>query len=295
MDSIWPKRKKAKILPGEDFDREGHWVRDFKVRQESWSIIEHWASECGYRMVACKPRRRLYQRGNSKAYLTLVDIRHEEHRVVLTSWIQVGFKLRLATLWVLPKELPVEAAGFLGIRTRRAATRDLNLLLGRLRQHEILNSRSFNVFDLDLSTLLLSAVLIIPWCYYAFSSALRVEVRPGLSASLLGTLATKLMLLFVVAMTVILLHHWVMVKKMSKTWIKITSASVLGILFAALSMVFVTRTATEIREQKIAHHCILRFDSARCSQELAQMSPKDREILTKRMDAVQKELALRPR
>lgn len=285
------KTRRRQVLE-EETNRDGHWVRDFSVRQESWPIIEHWAHEHGYRLCALKGRRRLYQKGwNADAYMTWVDVRHDPNRIVLTSWITVGFKLRAFTLFVLPPELPIEPTGFKGIRTRRDACRDLNSLLMRLRQPEILNSDGFHITDIDLSTLTLGAFLLLPLHYFLIAASLKMEVRTGLSNALLQTIAPKLQTLLVIGVGFTLVHHFGIIRKFGQLWVKGISVAVFSFLFAIVSVVLMTKTSSEVLEQKISYHCVLHFDEKKCAERLSILNLVQREALTKRIESLQKQLA----
>lgn len=285
------EKKKRRIADEEFFNREGHWTRDFSVRSESWPIIEHWASEMGYRMVAFKGRRRLYQKGSSQStYQTFVEVRHDEGRVVLCAWITVGFALRALTFFLLPSVLPIDATGYKGIRTRRQAVRDLNGLLIRFRQREIANSDSFHLLDLDLTTLGLAGLLAAPLVGVLLALMLRLQISPGLSNALLVLIGKRAGFLLAGAVILLLIHHLYFVKRNFESWVKWLSLGVFTVIFSTLSVALLTSTRSEMLEQKVSYHCIMRFHADSCREMLTGLSEPQREQFLQRVEELRKSL-----
>lgn len=289
------KTRKRRIASEEYENRDGHWTRDFSVRSESWPIIEHWAHEMDFHLVAMKGnRKRTYMKGDPGFYAIYIDIRHEMGRVVMSAWIQVGMKLRMLSLFTLPSELPVDPHGFKGIRTRRRTCVELNSLLTRLRQPEIAESDSFHFSDLDMTSLMLMAALTVPLIAFIVVLALQLEIRSGLSNPLLLELFSRTGILAGTALTLFLVHHLFFVRYSGeRRWLKSLSLSVFSLAFISFSLFSLTRTRTEMIEQRIAHYCILHFNEATCEQRLSSLSERDRQSLSKRLELFQKSLTKR--
>lgn len=299
LPGFWKKseeKKRRRALLEEETNRDGHWYRDFSVRQESWPLIEHWASEFGYRLVAMKGKRRLYQKGDeSSLYQTLVDFRHEENRVVISCWITVSFKMRVFTLFRIPQELQVEPqGGWKGIRARRDACRDLNPLLVRFRQPEIVGSQGFHLTDIDLSTLFLAAILFIPLHAFFIASLLKLQLRPGLSNILLMQVGNKTQTLLIAASFFLLVHHFGILRFLRQAWAKTVSVTTLSLLFSLLTVFIVTRTRTEMAVARVMHNCVMSFEEKTCASELKSLSAKERETLSAHVLLFQQQLANRP-
>lgn len=294
MLGSWTKKKKKRHLEEEDSNRDGQWTRDFSARAESWPMIEHWAVEHGYRMIACKPRRRMYVKSsNEHFYSRYLDIRHEDTRVVLSGWIGVGFRLRAFCLFLMPSILPIEPKGFLGIRTRRRACHEFNVLLSRFRQPTIVGSEGLHIADLDLSTLLMSGIFLGVLTAFSIFSSTKMEVTPGLSNGMLSELLQKISWLVVLGTSFLSVHHWGVTKRFSESWKKGLSASILSLVFTGLSLFLITRTVHEFAKQKISHHCLWQLNSERCETALSLLSAKERADLTHRLETLQKEIVLR--
>lgn len=287
-----PKPAKRRILDEEEFDRDGHWMRDFHVRGECWPTIEHWAHQHDYHLVAIKGRRRLYQRGaDPHFYTTFLDIRHDEGRVVMRAWVQVGFRLRLMSLFLLSSELPIDPNGILGVRTRRTACREMNELLIRLRQPEIAGSQHFHYLDLDLSTITLSLLIPMPIVFFFLAVGLKLELATGLSNSLMFTMGKHWVTLLGVGGTALLLHHFALVKQTEKKVLRWVSSGIWGLTFFVFSVFLFTQASSEIRDQKLVYHCITHFNAEKCSPKLAELTPAEKDNWVRKIDILDKHLA----
>jgi len=292
--AIWKKKKKRKEGEEEDFNREGQWTRAFNVRQESWFAFENWAHEHHYHMVACKAHRRLYSKGaDPNYYTTFVDIRHDSERVVLASWIQVGFRLRALTFFLLPAILPLSPVGFRGIRTRRRACHDLNAILEKFKQTPIHQSQGLHIADMDLSSLVLLGKMLLLIAGFTSVLSSRIELSPGLSNFLMNELFKRVMVISGVGTLMFLVHHFGVARRVLEPWKKMVSAGIVSLLFTASAVFFLTRTRTEDLEAKVNYHCLLHFNSKRCSSAIESLPEKVRENLAQRIQAFQKELAVK--
>lgn len=302
MDSQFWKKQPSKsskttarrVLDVEEFDTYDHWTRDCRVRGEAWFAIESWARETGFHMVAYKAKKRLYQKGMAPdSFITFLEVRHEEGRVVLKSWIEVSSKMRWLSLFHLPKELKIDPNGFWGIRTRRKACRELNDLLVRLRQPEIAESQYFHWGDLELTTLGLTGLLTVPVILFALALVGKIDIAAGLSNNLLSLFGEKLVIIFGVGISLILIHHWIVIKQIKKEWASLVGFSVSAVLFLALNIFLFTRTSREMLDQKLVHYCVSHFNDNKCQDQLAHLSLPERTTFYKKLEALQKSLALK--
>ncbi len=149
----------------EETDRSDRWVRNFSVRTDPWVMIEHWASEQNYRMIAMKgSSRRLYVKNHDAKWLSqYVDVRvtGDNSRVQIVGWMMPGWAAKLASLYRLKVPVNLFEAGWIGKRLRRHFTLELNILLLRFRQSAITGSLGFNLMDLRPETFAFSAGLIL--------------------------------------------------------------------------------------------------------------------------------------
>lgn len=302
MDSqFWKKEptKKSRvtqrrILDIEDFDNYDHWTRDCRVRAEAWFVIESWAREHGFHMVAYKSKKRLYQKGMAPdSFITFLEVRHEEGRVVLKSWIEVSSRMRWLTLFQIPKELKIDPVGFLAIRVRRKTCHEINDLLIRLKQPELADLAGFHWADLNLTTLFLLGSLPLPIILFVAGLLGKIEIAAGLSNNLLSLMGEKLVWIFGVGISSILIHHFLIVKQLKKEWANWASFSFAFTLFLVLNIFLLTRTTTEMMDQKLVHYCVSHFTESKCKSYLDRLSPNDRQVLVKRMEVLQKHLAIK--
>jgi len=283
-----------RVLDVEEFDSYDHWTRDCRIRGEAWFAIESWARETGFHMVAYKSKKRLYQKGMAPdSFVTFLEVRHEEGRVVLKSWIEVSSKMRWFTLFHLPKELKIEPNGFWGVRVRRKACRELNDLLVRLRQPEIAESQYFHWGDLELTTLGLIGLLAFPLVLFALGLAGKVDIAAGLSNNLLSLLGEKVAMIFGVGVSLVLIHHWVVIRQIRKEWANLASFAVSAIFFLTLNVFLFTRTSREMLDQKLVHYCVSHFNENKCQNQFTQLTTAEKAAFAKKLEALQKSLALK--
>ena len=302
MDSQFWKKQPTKasktaprrVLDVEEFDNYDHWTRDCRVRSEAWFAIESWARETGFHMVAYKSKKRLYQKGMAPdSFVTFLEVRHEEGRVVLKSWIEVSSKMRWLTLFHLPKELKIEPTGFWGVRIRRRACRVINDLLVRLKQPEIAHSQYFHWGDLELTTLGLIGLLPLPMLLFILGLVGKIDIAAGLSNNLLSLFGERLILICGVGISFVLIHHWVVIKHLRKEWANLVSFSVSAILFITLNIFLFTRTSREMLDQKLVHYCVSNFSEVKCQNQYSALSASERTAFAKKLEVLQKSLALK--
>lgn len=291
-----PRRRKIARAPLEEIaNRDGHWTREFTSRLEAWPIVEPWVSEAEFHMIAAKGKRRLYLKESGPFFRTIVDIKQYESQITVSAWVEVKFLARLMTLFLLPAEMFPNPSGILGVRPRRKACRDLNNLLDRFRQAPILGSDSFHLADLDLTTLMLLGVMVIPFLVFAIGSLATFEVFPGLSNSLLVSIGKQLGALAVGCGVLLGVHHFVVVKRFEEMVVKAASAGVTFVAFLVLSIVLLTRTSTEMLETRFVHHCISHYQEVQCQRALENLPLRSRGEVGSKLQVLQKHLTLKPR
>lgn len=285
-------RPKRRVLQEEEFNRDGHWLRAFTVRQEIWPIIEHWASEHNYRLVAMKGKKRTYQRNKAPGWFTVVvDMKQIESEFRLSAWIQVGFTARAINLFSLPKELPIEATGWKGISVRRKACSELNVLLERLRQAAIADSLGFHIADLDGSTRSLALLTLLPVFYFLFGTFRSLDSDPLATLQLMRTASTPFLALAGVALAFIAFHHFFTTKKFSRLLWKSVSVGVGFSLFSVLSVFLLSYANLQTPKNHFMHNCFNKERDSKCNELWEKLSLKDKEGILERM----KEISSKPR
>lgn len=289
-----PKTQERRVLDCEEFDSADRWMRDCRVRSESWFTIEAWARENGFHMVAYKAKKRLYQKGMAPdAFIYFLEVRHAERRVVFKAWIEVSRKMQWLSLFHLPAEMKVDPLGFWGVRQRRQFCGQLNQLLINLKQPEIADSHLFHWADLDQTTLGLLGILTLPFLLFFLSLIGKIEIAPGLSNSLMLLMGEKLSWLFGLGITGVILHHWIIVKKIQKNWASWGSFGLQSLLFVVITLFLFTRTDQEIRDQKIVYYCVSYHQENKCQREFSRLSDSEKKNLAKRLEALQKYIAVK--
>jgi hypothetical protein len=290
------KPKKVRVAREEYLNREGHWSRDFSARYEPWPIIEHWAHEYDYHLVAIRGPKRLYQKGdNESRFVRLVEIKQHERRVTMSAWVQVGFLGRLQNFFMVPRDMGLEPSGFWGVKSRRGMCNDLNSLLQRLNQPLILGSVGFHLSDMHPATLILAAAIVAAWVGFVVLGALKMEVRPGLTNQLLLVLGKPSGLLAAFGLVCFLIHGFVEHRYLSHTLGKAASAFGFGTLFVVSVLVFGTKTKTETVETKFSHYCVMRFEEDFCRAQLDKLTPDQRAKFRAQLQRLQTEITLRDR
>lgn len=299
QSEIWagtPRKRKIARAPVEEMcNRDGHWAREFSSRLEAWPIVEPWVSDRDFHMIAAKGRRRLYLKEQGPFFRTLVDIKQYESQVTVSAWIEVKFWARALSLFLIPSEMFIDPGGVLGVRARRAACRDLNDLLDRFRQAPILGSEGFHFLDMDATTLVLLAVLVLPFIGFLAASFAKFEVVPGLSNALLLSIGKHLGMLAGGAFAVLFAHHSFAVKRFRENIaVRAGSAAIAMISFSLLTIALLTRTTAEINEQRFVHHCVLHFKEGSCRSAIDTLPANTREAIASKLPSLYKHLTIKP-
>ncbi|RJP31032.1 MAG: hypothetical protein C4536_08835 [Actinobacteria bacterium] len=116
----------------------GRTVREFTAGADFWNILDGWAQQTGYRLIAFDQSSRLYQRGvgflvapqRLQATYTGAGYR-------LEAFVWVPLFTRVFTLMLMPEELRIDPGGFTGTLPRSTARGHVNLLLQALGQPPI--------------------------------------------------------------------------------------------------------------------------------------------------------------
>ncbi len=126
-------------------------------------MVEHWASENSFRMVAMKGNsKRLYVKGPDSIWLRqYVEIRGTESRLEIKAWMLPGWLANLAGMYRLPIPINLLEEGWIGKRLRRQFTLELNSLLTRLRQSVMTGSLGFHWTDLRPETVAFGTGLVL--------------------------------------------------------------------------------------------------------------------------------------
>ena len=269
-------------------------MRDFNARCLPWPVVEQWANDWGYYLVAMKGNRRLYEKGQNPAlYQTYLDIKEHDGHVTMAAWVQVGITLRLLSLFLLPREMKIDPTGIMGIVKRRAACREMNSLLERFRQVHIIGSGNLHWADLDITTLSLAASFLLPLALFLGFTGWGLELRPGLSNSLLIAMGEKASWLAGTATALLALQQCGVIRWLDRLLYRGLAAGASFTLFTVVAVVLLTRTAAEMAEARLTYHCVHRGDGRRCGEEIAKMSPTRRTDLLNRLKALEMELAAR--
>lgn len=286
-------RKRSRFRK-EVYNRQLHWAREFYAQSDPWPIVEHWTAENTFSLVALRGKRRLYRKGDNPAFFSIfLDIKQNEDRMTLSAWITVGFVARILSFFLLKPELPISPTGYLGVRVRRQACRDINSLLMRFRQQLIYGSDTFHLLDLDPTTLALGCLFLMPAMGYLAANITKLEVVSGLSNNLLFSLGKHLSLLFGVAALLLLVHDFFVVKRYGSLPMRVTSMVVGMILFVVLSIYLATRTATEMVETKLTFYCVHSYHPKICPKLLDEMSEEARLEVLNKLQRLYQELSLR--
>jgi len=113
----------------------GRTVREFTAGADLWQIVDAWAQQTGYRLVAYDQVSRLYQRG--EGFLVApqrLQVIYIGAGYRLEAYVWVPMFTRIFTFMLMPEELRLESGGFTGTFPRKTARGHVNLLLQSLGQ-----------------------------------------------------------------------------------------------------------------------------------------------------------------
>jgi hypothetical protein len=116
----------------------GRTVRDFMAGVDFWQILDGWAQQTGYKLIAYDNVSRLYQRG--EGFLVApqrLQVNYTGSSYHLEAYVWVPLFTRVFTLMLMPEELRLDSGGFTGALPRKTARGHVNLLLQALGQQPI--------------------------------------------------------------------------------------------------------------------------------------------------------------
>ena len=297
-DTAWKtKKRKVKLAPQETTNRDGHWTRRFSVRTEPFPILEHWASENGFRLAAVKGKRRLYRKGRNPAlYTVFLDFRVQgENEVIVSVWIQVGLSMRALWFFQIGNVMNLEPSGWPGIRFRRQICAEVNSLLTRMDQATIFGSDSFHIADTDVSTLLLTGLFTFPTAVFVLATGKEFQFKPGLINELASLLGYPLLTLGATAMGLWAIHHFVSIRKLKAPLLKMISALAAALIYCSVTGVVLAKTSSEINAAKVTYYCVHHSENRACSNFLNSLSTRERSNVLERIHSIEKQLSVRER
>ena len=162
-----------------------------------------------------------------------------------------------------------------------------------MRQTEIVGSNSFHVTDIDHSTLILAAILLIPPHAFLLAHIFKFEIGVGLSNILLQNIMEKLQVILGISLGAITLHHFGLARRVKLIWAKAVSVGVVTFVVSALTVFFVTRTSKENLYAKVIHHCFVVAEETQCREVVEKLSPQERENIAQKSEAFKKHLTNR--
>jgi len=111
----------------------GRTVRELQSDVNVWGVVDAWAAENGYALVAGDQVTRVYKRGTG--FWTapqMFQIGWTGNAYRLEAWVSVTGLNRVVTLGLMPEEMMIDGGGFVGSLPRQTARKHVNALLPRL-------------------------------------------------------------------------------------------------------------------------------------------------------------------
>ena len=288
------KPRGTRVVLEEVYNREGHWTRQFPVRIDPWSVVEHWASENKYYLVAFRGQRRLYQKEtgwSSFNYLTYVDFKYHDGRMTVSSWIFVSLSIRLLSFLLLPSEMGLEPKGLVGVRKRRDTCREMNTLLVRFKQTPIVGSEGLHFLDFDPTTILLGGLCFLTLFLSLYVTTLKLQVVPALANILLWRMGNHLLVLLFSACAILVTHDVIVIRRWDLPLYKWLSASIGAIAFTVITILLTMKTGQEMQIEKLAFHCWYRFQQTACREQVERLTPQQRTDLALQLERLRTEIA----
>lgn len=293
------RKLREESLLEEWFDRDGHWTREFPSRSIIWPLLEHWAAENGYHLVALRANRRLYQLGEAGgSFITYFEIRQDGTRVRIKAWTLASLSARAFRLFLLRSEVPINPRGWIGLRYRRRVCRTLNQFLERCGQPPILHSTNFHVLDLDVTTLLLGSSLLWSGLLLMARASMGVRLPPfpwrlEVVDAILSTVAWPAAGIALVSAVLVGLHDAIAVKRFGQLAVKWGSLAVgLGlVLGATLGTARVIGPRVLVR--RVSVECFPKYDDQRCAALVSRLSLEERYAFANRLRTLYSELVRR--
>ena len=117
---------------------KGRTLRDFTAGADFWQILDGWAQQTGYKLIAYDQVSRLYQRG--EGFLVApqrLQVNYTGTGYHIEAYVWVPTFTRIFTLMLMPEELKIDSGGFAGTIPRVTARGHVNQLLQALGQPPI--------------------------------------------------------------------------------------------------------------------------------------------------------------
>lgn len=117
---------------------KGRTIRSFIYHGDLWPLVDAWAAETGFGLLHGETSRRVYRKG--KWFLmapAFLEIRREQGRVTIETWVKADLFLVLSILKGKKPETGIESGGLTASVPRKRAREAVNLLLRRLNQKPI--------------------------------------------------------------------------------------------------------------------------------------------------------------
>ena len=117
---------------------KGRTVRDFTAGSDMWQILDGWAQQTGYKLIAYDDVSRLYQRGEGFWVAPQrVQINFTGAGYHLEAYVWVPLYTRIFTFMLMPEEMKIESGGFIGAVPRKKARGQVSMLMQALGQPPI--------------------------------------------------------------------------------------------------------------------------------------------------------------
>ena len=113
-------------------------IREFQYDGNFWHEVDGWAKENGYKTNQ-EGSPRIYRRRQGWDVAPIaIKLDQQGSQIRLEAWVNVDTLGRLTSFFITPSEMALESGGFQLVATRKAARKEVNILLNRLHQPEIL-------------------------------------------------------------------------------------------------------------------------------------------------------------
>jgi len=298
MGNSHPKRRRLReeTLLEELLDRDGHWTREFPSRSIIWPLVEHWAAENGYHLVALRANRRMYQLGEEgQSFVTYLEMRQDGTRVRLKAWSVASFRARAFRAFMLPAEVPIDPRGWVGLRYRRFICRGLNSLLERCGQPPILHSQNFHLADLDATTLILGSTLLWSVCLLTWRAVLTVKLPPfpwrlELVDAIVTPMAVPAATMALFCAVVAGVHHFFVVKRFAGLTVKWASLAAFLTLIFGLTIGLSRVTGPRVLIRRVSTQCFPTYESSACGRLIEALSEEQRLAFAERLRTLHTEL-----
>ncbi len=210
----------------------------------------------------------------------------------ISASILVSLIPRILSLFAYPEEINLVSTSFVGARVRRQYARDLNGLLIRFRQEAIIGSDGIHVADIELSTMIFAATLLIPFAGFLLLRYTHSQSIFGFNKIVVENLGNEAFLFggMVVAFLILQVAVSRIFAMKLVGWI---TSGVFAVVFFILLGLTLSRNGVENREYAFTYHCLHHYDPAQCRAAINGLPVKEQEGLMGKVLSLEKELSLR--